>query len=226
MNFLDLCEQTYELHNRYPFAFTSVDLGKVGGEWVVPDPTQRQVIRAVQNAYTYIVNYSSHWSFLTQRGKLLNLFAGVDLYVPGLYSNPVWDTLYVLEGSYRRPVQRQLYSDWANFQRSEQSSLGAVLSMAETPQSEWVVWPIPTVDCELWGEALLRTDGLVSAGDEPPWEEDLHWVVVELAEMLVEMRLDSTEEAVQKLNVQAGGLANMNGLKQMLKRYTPRFEWA
>jgi hypothetical protein len=224
VTFLDLCEQTYELHNRYPQVFESVDLGKVGTDWTVPDPTQRQVIRAVQNAYTYIVNYSSHWSFLTQRGKLLNLLAGVDSYSPGMYDNPIWDTLYVLEGSYRRPVLQQLYSEWTNLQRSEQSPLGAVLYMATRPAS-WLVWPTPVVDCELWGEALLRADGLVSAGDEPPWEEDLHWVVVELAEMLVEMRLDSTEEAVQKLNVQVGTLANLNGLKQMLKRYTPRFEW-
>ncbi len=97
--------------------------------------------------------------------------------------------------------------------------------MAETPQRDWVVWPVPTVDCELWGDALLRDIGLVDANDEPPWDEDLHCVVVELAELLVEMRLDSTEQAVQNLNVQAGALANLQGLKQMLKRYTPRFVW-
>lgn len=225
MNFLELCEQTYELHNRYPQVFESVDLGKSIDGWYVPDPTQRQVIRAVQNAYNYIVGFSSHWSFLKQRGKLLDLVAGTELYAAGLYSNPVWDTLFVKEGAYRRAVQQQLYSNWAELQRSEQSPNGAVLFMAQTPQADWIVWPVPDVDCELWGEALLRTEGLVSVTDEPPWEEDLHWVVVELAEMLVEMRLDSTEEAVQKLNVQVGALANQNGLKQMLKRYTPRFEW-
>ena len=225
MTFLELCEQVFELHNRYPQVFSSTNLGKSGGDWVVPDPIQRQVIRAVQNAYSYIVNFSSHWSFLRYRGKLLNLVAGVDTYTSGMYDNPVWDTLFVLEGSYRRPVLQQSYDDWVNWQRSEQSPSGAVLFMTENPQGQWIVWPVPSVDCELWGEALLRDEGLVSDGDEPPWDEDLHWVVAELAEMLVEMRLDSTEEAVQKLNVQAGAVANLHGLRQMLKRYTPRFEW-
>lgn len=226
MTFLELCEQTFELHNRYPESFSSVDLGKSGGEWLVPDPTQRQVIRAVQNAYSYILGFSSHWSFLRQRGKLLDLVAGIEFYNPGRYSIPVWNTLFVREDSYRRPVQQQSYDDWTMWQRSEQSPIGLVLFMAETPQGQWVVWPVPQKDCELWGEALLKDEGLVSADDEPLWDEDLHWVIIELAEMLVEMRLDSTEQAVQNLNVQASAVANLHGMQQMLKRYNSRFEWA
>lgn len=224
MTFLELCEYTMERHNRYPVVIDSVDLGKSGGEFVITDPTIRQVIRAVQDAYNFLLGLSSHWSFLRVRGKLLDLTVGTESYTPS-YDTPVWDSLHIRDGASRIPVFQMLYEDWLGLQATQVTPSGTPIYLVIPAPQEWIIWPAPLTNCELWGEASVIWTPLADEGDEPLWDEKLHWVVGEVAEALIEMRLDSTEEAVQKLNVAASSLAALQGVKQMLRMYGGEFEF-
>jgi hypothetical protein len=223
MNFLELCEYAYERVNRYPVSFSSVELGKSNGEWVVPDPEQRRIIRAVQDAYDFILGLSEHWSFFLKRGKLLQLVAGTASYDASAYSSVTWDSIHLKEGISHLPLSELPYRDYLAYEQASEITEGVPVFLSISPDNRWVFWPTPLRAFELWGEAQLVRDELISSGDEPLWDEQRHKLVGDLAAKMWEMQLDSTEELVQKLNVEANGIAVTNRIKALLRDYTVGF---
>ena len=181
MNFIQIAERVSEELNGVPLGFTSVDLGRDGsGDLVVAEPVRRQVIRATQLAFDWIMDYSRHWEFLNQRGVIFSTEADVrDYWLPWIESIE-WDSLYATreDSTGRWPVYQMLYDVWQNQERAEIPSSGYPLYLVLAPADHWIVWPTPSQVWTLNGNWQYKKSRLVASGDEPPWGERYHELVV------------------------------------------------
>jgi hypothetical protein len=223
MTFLELCELTYEKVNRRPMTFSSVDLGRNTTDWFVPDPEMRAVIRAVQDAFDYILNLSAHWSFLQVRGKLLTISANQPTY-PRRYINVDWSGLYLKypDQAMRYPIREMDYVNW-EVSEAVSTTKGIPYYLVEAPQDKWIFSPIPIADMELWGDGQLYRPRLVLEDDSPPWDVDRHSLISDIALRILEQKIDSVDQVAQQLNVQASSQAAQQGMAGLVRDYMRGF---
>lgn len=226
MNFLELAELAYEKVNRRPVKFSSIDLGKAtGGDWYVSDPEERGIIRATRDAFHFIMSLSSHWDFMQVRGELLVLVAGQEQYDASQYANVSWDSLYIakIATGGRYPIIEQDYLGWQELQKSVKTPSGIPNYLVKAPQWQWLFWPIPLEAFRLYGDGRYMLWNFEDANDEPPWDEARHQIIADVAASLWEKRLDSTDDAVQQLNVKVSNETVLHQLNGLLRDYTKGF---
>lgn len=206
MNFLQIAERIAEELNGSPLSFSSVDLGKDDeGAFVITDPVQRQAVRAAQQAFDWIMEFSRHWKFLNKRGKIFDLQPGVREYRKPLIESLEWDSLYLTrEGSTaRRPVYQEHYDNWQAREQVIVPVESHPLYLSWAPQDRWLVWPTPDQVWTLNGNYQLKKMRLEAASDEPPWAEKYHELVVWRGLMRVEARERVQEDSTTALAVSA-----------------------
>jgi hypothetical protein len=225
MTYLEIAERIAEELNGSPLSFSSVNLGKSGGEFVIVDPVQRQAVRAAQQAYDWINNFSKHWEFFNQRGVLFNISSGVREYELSDIESVEWDSLYITQsGSTARwPVYKMEYDTWQIQERSEIPSPGYPFYLVSAPNNYWIVWPTPDQNWVMNGAAQLKKTRLEDAGDEPVWDEAFHELVVWRGVMLLEARERVQEDLTSALSVSAAQRAFNSMWPAFLTKYLPEF---
>jgi hypothetical protein len=180
VNFLQICDRIHEELNGVPLGFTSVDLGESGGTLIVADPVRRQIIRAAQLAFDWVMDFSRHWEFLNQRGEIFDIEADVREYWKPWIESVQWDSLYLTKtGSTTRwPVYQMLYDAWQQQEQAEVPSEGYPFYLISAPSDRWVVWPTPSEDWTLNGNWQYKKSRMLVSADEPPWDERYHDLVV------------------------------------------------
>ena len=198
--FKDLCEFAAEEVNQRALTFSIVNLRGSNAE---KDPFKRRVIRAVQQAYLEIVQYSHHWQFLDKRGLLLTLRAGVNEYLLANVQSLEWDSLYLTEedSTTRWPVYESSYNLWQDRERYENTANSIPLELSRTNDPDkWVFWPVPNRKYFLNGNLRLKPIELKLVTDQPCWDEEFHEMVAWRAVIILESRVATTDEIVSKLN--------------------------
>jgi hypothetical protein len=224
MNFLAFCERVAEEKNGRPIVFSSVDLGKSDGEFIITEPFQRQVIRAVQSAHDSIVNFSKHWTFLQKRGALWTLTPNVREYRKPYIGALDWDSLYLtLSGSDSRwPIYQEEYDSWQERERSGIDTPSIPISLVMAPQDKWIFYPTPSQAYVLNGDLQYTQPQLLSSTDEPLWDERFDDVLVWAAVAHLEGRAKSKEEIVQGLNIKSNIGAFQAIWVDFLNEYLPK----
>ena len=222
MNFLQICERIHEELNGVPLSFSSVDLGKSGDTLIVSDPVRRQIIRAAQLAFDWIMDFSRHWEFLNQRGEIFDLEDGVREYWKPWIESVQWDSLYLTqEDSVTRwPVYKMEYDVWQRQEQAEIPSEGYPLYLVSAPSDRWLVWPTPSAAWTLNGNWQYKKSRLLVSSDEPPWDERYHDLIVWAAVMQLER---STEERKLPSPAQRAYNSMWPGF---LTEYLPKFRGA
>lgn len=172
--FAQLCSAVLEESDGRVVDFSTTALGKNGnGELYVTDPTQRNVIIWVRDAYRQVLNYTPYWSFLHKRGLFLALKEGKESYTSSAVQ--VHEaSLYAVTGTTRRPIDFLPYSTWLDMQRSGPATESQTIYLSENPKGTLIAWPIPSTNTDVYGDWWLEADGLVNATDEPVWGEKYH----------------------------------------------------
>jgi hypothetical protein len=180
VNFLQICDRIHEELNGVPLGFTSVDLGESGGTLIVPDPVRRQIIRAAQLAFDWVMDFSRHWEFLNQRGEIFDIEADVREYWKPWIESVQWDSLYLTKTGTdtRWPVYQMLYDAWQQQEQAEVPSEGHPFYLVSAPSDRWIVWPTPSEDWTLNGNWQYKKSRMLVSADEPPWDERYHDLVV------------------------------------------------
>jgi len=205
MEFLQICERISEELNGVPLSFSSVDLGRdLSGDLIVADPVRRQVIRAAQLAYDWIMDYSRHWEFLNSRGEIFVTIAGTREYdlSASLIESVEWDSLYATKAGTtgRWPMYKMEYDVWQGQERSEIPSEGYPLYLVHAPLDTWIVWPTPSEVWSINGNYQQKKTRLEDEADEPAWDERYHELVVWAALLQLERAQEEnkTPSAIQR----------------------------
>lgn len=223
MTFLELAERVSEELNGTPLVFTSVDLGRdVGGDLIVADPVRRQVIRAVQLGFDWIMDFSRHWEFLSDRDEIFSTVDGTREYELSDVESIQWDSLYATRAgsTARYPVYQMLYDVWQNQERAEIPSEGYPLYLVDAPEDTWIVWPTPDQVWSLNGDWQAKKTQLTLSTDTPPWATRYHDLVVWVALLHLERNQEErkkTDAAQRAFNALWPGF---------LTEYLPRFRGA
>jgi hypothetical protein len=180
MNFGEICTAVFDEINGRPVVFASTDLGRdIDGELIVSDPTQRNVIRWVRDAYRKINYNSDQWSFLHQRGTFLELRPGEDTYEKDNGKVGKYSLYSVRPGqTARTPVSIMEYSWWVENERGGPTTRGGSVYLVETPTRIWKVWPVPVYEQNVVGDWWARPSTLLHVGDTPVWAEEFHELLI------------------------------------------------
>lgn len=223
MNFIQIAERVSEELNGVPLIFSSVDLGRdTNGDLIVSDPVRRQVIRATQLTFNWIMDFSRHWTFLNRRGEVFAIESGVHTYWMPWIESIEWDSLYTTkEGSQARwPIFRMEYDHWQDMERAQIQSTGSPLNLIMAPHDRWIVWPTPTQAWTLNGNWQYKKTPLIAAADEPPWDERYH-------ELVVWSALLQLERAQEENKLPSAAQRAFNSLwPGFLTEYLPQFRGA
>jgi len=220
MNYLQLSQWAAEEVNQRPLDFTTVSQAQL------TDPFERRVVRAVQSAYRDIVQLSRHWRFFNMRGELLKLKEGQAEYTLCGIQSIDWNSLYLTrEGtSARWPVWQQSYAVWQMREQASPSSKGVPLELIRTPDPDtWLVWPTPTRDFNLNGNAQIKPGDLTLNFDTPCWDSEFHDIVALLAVMRLEGRVATRDEVVSELNTKTARQAFLSRWDPFCRQYLPEF---
>jgi len=220
MNYLQLSQWAAEEVNQRPMALTTVS------QVQLTDPFERRVVRAVQAAYRDIVQLSRHWRFFNIRGELLKIKEGrVEYTLPEIQSID-WSSLYLTrDGTASRwPVRKQEYAIWQVREQASTSSKGVPLELIRTPNPDaWLVWPAPSQDFSLNGNAQIKPGDLTLNPDTPCWDSDFHDIVALLAVVRLEGRVATKDEVVSELNTKTARQAFLSRWDPFCRQYLPEF---
>jgi len=220
MTFLELVERVSEELNGVPLSFTSVDLGKSGGSLIVADPTRRQIIRATQLAYDWIMDFSRHWEFLNTRGEIFATVADTREYTLDTLESVDWDSLYATKSGTtgRWPVYEMPYDAWLRQDRAEVPSSGYPLYLIHGPVDTWYVWPTPSEVWSINGDYKIKKTQLLLETDEPVWtDERYHDLIVWTALLHLKCPTETRDAAQRAFNAMWSGF---------LTEYLPPFRGA
>lgn len=178
--FAQICGEVFEEADGRVVTFSSTDLGAdQTGALYVEDPTQRNVIRWVKQAYREILDITPYWSFLRARGTVLKIKADKTTYATSIPRIRDYSLFFRATGSsVRIPVYLQPYSWWVELEQSLYISSGQPIYLIDSPADDYIIWPTPNRDGEIYGDYWLVGDDLSSASDEPIWAERFHDVLV------------------------------------------------
>lgn len=185
--FKEICESVLEEANGRPVTLSSVNLGKNNsGIYYITDPTQRNVIRWVQEIYLQIQQRMIQATFMHRRGSFLTLQIGREEYPKSNVREVDRYSLYAIQAGTtgRIPVIFDEYDNWKERKRAEDSSSGAPLWLVRSPNEDWIIYPTPTAVWTLYGDWWREPCEFQTASEEPIWAQQYHallkWKVLAL----------------------------------------------
>lgn len=220
MNFKEICESVLEEASARGDLFPSVDLGRDDeGNLLIEDPTQRNIVKWVQDAYRRILDHSEWWSFLHNRGE----FATIVQNTPTFEAPTDVDrcSLYFVrtDSTVRSPVYLMPYSWWVGQERSMAQTSGIPLHIINPPSGDWLVWPTPSVGGKLYGDWWVVGEDLVEEDDEPIWDARFHPLLKWEALKMFTMEYSDAEGAPQLMARVQEALPEM--WQRFMKKYLP-----
>jgi hypothetical protein len=174
--FGEICSAVLEESDGRVVEFSTTDLGKDSNNVLyVTDPTQRNVIGWVKQEYRKILNHTPYWSFLRRRGTLLKVKSGRTNYTLSIGRVRDYTLFYRKTGTTTRiPVYMRDYSWWAEQEQLLVVATGQPIYLVDAPSNEYIIWPTPNADGEIYGDWWYLAEDLSAASDEPIWAERYH----------------------------------------------------
>lgn len=178
--FAQICSSVLEESDGRVVTFSSTNLGTdSNGALYVTDPTQRNVIKWVSQAYREILDMTPYWSFLHRRGTLFKVSAGKATYPSTTPRVRDGSLFFRATGSTARiPVYLESYAWWTELQQALVVSAGYPMYLVDAPDDSYLVWPTPTASGEIYGDYWVIGEDLSTASDEPIWNERYHDLLI------------------------------------------------
>jgi len=176
-NFQQICESVLEEANGRPVTFPSVNLGKDNdGNYYVTNPTQRNIIRWVNDLNLQIQVHMQYADFMHKRGVFLTTAAGTETYTKSRVREIDARSLYAIKSgtSGRTPIEVAAYEEWLQSERAGDTSSGSPRSLIRLPDDKWLVDPTPSGVWDVYADWWLVPAKFDDACDEPLWAEEYH----------------------------------------------------
>jgi hypothetical protein len=217
--FKEICESVWEEANGRPLTLTSTNLGKdSGGNYYLTDPTQRNIVRWVNDVNLQIQQECIQADFMSKRGLFLTTVSGTQEYTKSSVREIDIHSIYaVLDGTTARlPVFVRSYDSWVEEERAYSDSGGAPQWLVRTPEKKWLVDPTPSAIYDIYATWWMEPGRFTQSDDEPIWHENFHDVIKWRVLRLFAAEF-SSEGAQKRLNerVQLIGIP----LEHAFKRY-------
>lgn len=186
MNFKQICESVYEELTDRPKTFSSVDLGlNSSSEYYITDPTERRIVRRVDELYLQIQMHMQDADFMHKRGLFLTTSADntTGIYRKCSVREVDQTSLYIIkDGSQgRSPLDYRDYQDWITVNRSGNISSGQPRWVVRLPDEKWLFWPTPNATWNVYADWWREPSNFNSATDEPIWDSSFHGILKWLA---------------------------------------------
>lgn len=220
----EICESVLEEVNGRGDTFASLNLGRDGnGELYVSDPTQRNIIRWVNDLYVQMQQQFIQADFMHARDVLFSTVVGQQQYeVEGIRAVNTDSVFLTKAGSTAKiPVEVEEYRDWliGDTAGSTIDSRGTPMSLIRMPDESWLVDPVPTevwnVNADFWYEP----SGFVDGDEEPRWSSLYHDILKWRALLLFSTEFSeekSVNVVLERVKIMLGPLD-----RAFKKRYIP-----
>jgi hypothetical protein len=225
--FAEICERVFDEVDGRPVQFTTVNLGRdADGELYITDPTQRNVVRWVKDAFRRIQQETDHWKFLHKRGVFITSVANVTDYTKRNVREVDETSLYCIKSGStgRSPMSLVPYSWWQGWERAGDSSSGQPSCLIEMPEeNKWKLWPTPTGVWTVYADYWLKPYEFEAADDEPLWDSEYDDLLTWMAIQLLSDEFSNEEKQAQVLLKRVD--RNLPALLERFRdRYYPQFE--
>ncbi len=175
----EICESVLEEVNGRGDTFASMDLGRDGnGELYVSDPTQRNIIRWVNDLYVQMQQQFIQADFMHVRDVLFTTVVGQEQYVvEGIRAVNIDSVFLTKAGSTAKmPVAVQNYQDWVVKEAvgSTIPQTGTPLKLIRMPDESWICDPVPTEVWSVNADWWVEPAGFEDEDEEPRWSPLYH----------------------------------------------------
>lgn len=175
--FKEICESTLEEANGRPVTLASVNLSTDSdGVYYLQDPTQRNIVRWVNELNLQIQQQLIHATFMHKRGEFITTVADKSEYIKKYVREIDADSAYAIKSGStgRTPVEVIGYDDWLQDERSGGSSSGSPLYLIRKPNEHWLVDPTPSGIWTIYADWWIEPAKFDEADDEPLWDSTYH----------------------------------------------------
>jgi len=172
-----ICESVLEEANGRPVMLASTNLGQSSdGTYAVTDPTQRNILRWVDDIYLQTQQRMIEARFMHKRGLFIKTGASVEEYVKrGIRDINIAAFYTTKEGQTARiPITVLDYDIWVQQERVYHLPDSNPLWLIRKPDFRWLVYPPPREIWSIYGEWWIQPERFSGADDEPLWDEDYH----------------------------------------------------
>jgi len=217
-----ICESVLEEANGRPVEFASTSLGKASdGTYSLTDPTQRNIVRWVDDLYVQVQQQMMEARFMQKRGLFIRTADSVEEYSKSGIREVNRHSFYTTrQGQTARiPITVLDYDFWLQQERVYHLPDSNPLWLIRKPNFQWLVYPPPSAVWNIYGEWWLKPEGFDAPDDEPLWDEEYHDVLKWKALQLFAAEF-SAEGAQQRLMARIGQM--LPPLEKAFKRrYIP-----
>lgn len=225
MTYLEICESVLEEVNGRGDTIPSVDLGRdPNGDLYVTDPTQRNIVRWVNDLYVQIQQQNLYATFMQERGVLFTTVPDQMRYEPAAGNVRVVDktSLYLTRPGHegRLPIEVRDYAAWIQNQRAGNLAniKGTPISIIKAPQEDWIVFPVPTQVWDVNGDWWREPTRFEDETDEPIWAVEYHDILKWRALLL--LATEFTEEGTANVILERAKMMLIPLERAFKKRYS------
>jgi len=201
-----ICESVLEEANGRPVVFPSMSLGidPATNDYYVQDPTQRNIIRWVDDLYLQTQQRMLNARFMHKRGLFITTAQGTEEYLkPGIREVARFSFYAVKDGQTARIPQQVLdYDFWVQQERVRHFPESNPLWLIRKPDFKWLVYPPPSAVWRIYGEWWLKPTRFCESDEEPRWDEEYHdvlkWKALQLFAAEFSMSNDAAENPLMK----------------------------
>jgi hypothetical protein len=175
--FKEICESILEEANGRPVTLTSVNLGKDSdGVYYLTDPTQRNIVRWVNDLNLQIQQSMIQANFMHKRGAFITTVNGTEVYTKKYVREIDRYSAYVIKSgeTARTLIEVKEYDDWLQDERSSSSTNSRPLELIRNPEDKWIVDPTPDEVYTIYADWWREPAKFDSADDEPLWDSTYH----------------------------------------------------
>lgn len=213
MTYLELCQLAFEeIDGRPGDLLSTVDLGRDGSdELYVNDPVMRQVIRAVARAYMDLQEAGTHLEFLRAEGEIIDVVAGTAVYSLDI-ANVNWCSVYYKKdgAAAQYPLAMGDYDSYKYQQSIAAIPSGIPTCLINGPSDQWILWPTPVADGQVYGEYWTEPTGFADGDAEPVFGSSHHplvaWLVIR--ELAPSFETETAQAAARRAKTQVEALLN------------------
>ena len=225
--YLEICQSVLEEVNGRPSDLSTTNLGKdSNGDYYITDPTDRNVVRWVDDLYLQTQQRFVQADFMHSRGAFLTTQAGTETYIKRAVREIDFDSFYYTQsGSNGRiPVCVVDFAEWQRDERNGVSSGGAPEYLVRAPDEKWIIDPTPTSTFTLYGSWWAFPCRFDDPDDEPIWDAQFHdllkWRAIAL------LATEFAQEAQYEVLIGRVRLMLPTLTREFSRRYLPSYKSA
>lgn len=175
--FKEICESILEEANGRPVTLASVNLGKdSNGVYYLTDPTQRNIVRWVNDLNLQIQQSMIQADFMHKRGAFITTASGTEVYTKKYVREIDRYSAYAVKSgeTARTLIEVKEYDDWLQDERSNSSTNSRPQDLIRNPEDKWIVDPTPNGVYTIYADWWREPAKFDSADDEPLWDSTYH----------------------------------------------------